>query len=180
MKHILALLLLVGSLTTTLQAQKVYSTRTGKISFYSKAPLEDIEATNNEVESKLSSSTGQVIFMLLMKGFKFENQLMEEHFNEDYLESSKYPKSDFKGYITNVSAINFAKDGTYAAKVKGTLTLHGVSKEVEANGSIEVKGGKPVAKTKFPIKLKDYKIGGSMVGKKIAETIMVEVNCKYE
>ena len=180
MKRIFILLVAAGLAATSLHAQKVYSTKNGKISFFSKAPLEDIEASTSEVESKLASSTGQVVFTLLIKGFQFENQLMEDHFNENYLESNKFPKSDFKGYITNVKDINFAKDGTYPAKVKGNLTIHGVTKEIESDGTVEVKGGKVTAKTKFPVKLKDHNIGGAMVGKKIAETIMVNVNCQYD
>lgn len=179
MKRIFLLIAAIG-FAASVQAQKVFSTKNGKISFYSKAPLEDIEARNSEVESKLSSTSGQVVFMLLIKGFQFENQLMEEHFNENYMESNKYPKSDFKGYITNVSNIDFTKDGTYNAKVKGDLTIHGVTRPVETEGTLEVKGGKVVARTKFPVKLKDHNIGGAMVGKKIAETILVDVNCQYD
>ncbi len=167
-------------LTTTLHAQKIYGTKNGRISFFSNAPLEDIEAKNNEVESKLASANGQVIFTLLMKGFKFENQLMEDHFNENYVESTKFPKSDFKGIVTNIKDINFNKDGVYPATVKGTLTIHGVSKDVESNGTIEIKNGLPAAKTKFIISLKDYNIAGSQIGKKIADNIAITVDCQYE
>lgn len=173
--------LLAGlALMISVQAQSIYSTKTGKISFYSNAALEDITAKNSEVESKLSPSSGQIVFMLLIKGFQFENQLMEDHFNENYMESSKYPKSDFKGYITNIKDIDFKTDGTYPAKVKGSLTIHGVTKEVESAGTIEVKGGKPTAKAKFKVALKDYGIGGAMIGKKIAENIEITVNCQYD
>ncbi|WP_207491854.1 YceI family protein [Aridibaculum aurantiacum] len=180
MKYIFILLAAIGLTATTVNAQKVYSTKNGKISFYSKAPLEDIEAQNSEVESKLAAATGQVVFTLLIKGFQFENQLMEDHFNENYLESSKYPKSNFKGYVTNIKSIDLNKDGSYPAKVKGELTIHGVTKPLETDGTLEVKGGKVTAKARFPVKLKDHNIGGSMVGKKIAETIVVDVNCQYD
>jgi hypothetical protein len=166
--------------TTTIYAQKLYSTKTGKITFESKAPLEDIEAKNSEVESKLLSSNGQIIFSLLMKGFQFENQLMEDHFNENYVESTKYPKADFKGFITNIKDINFSKDGTYPAKIKGKLTIHGVTKEVQTNGTVNVKNGKVAGSSQFNIKLKDYNIGGTMIGKKIAENITIKVDCLYE
>lgn len=180
MKRIFILIAAIGLAATSLQAQKVYSTKKGKISFYSKAPLEDIEATTSEVESKLASSTGQVVFNLLIKGFQFENQLMEDHFNENYLESSKFPKADFKGYVTNIKNIDITKDGIHTAKVKGDLTIHGVTKPLETDGTLEVRGGKVIAKAKFPVKLKDHNIGGAMVGKKIAETIMVDVVCQYD
>jgi uncharacterized protein YjaZ len=147
MKGLLVLLAVLGATSASLQAQKIYSTKNGKISFFSNAPLEDIEAKNNEVESKLAAANGQVVFTLLMKGFQFENQLMEEHFNENYAESTKYPKADFKGYITNIKDINFSRDGTYPAKVQGALTIHGVTKQVSADGTITVNGGRPTAKT---------------------------------
>lgn len=180
MKKLFFLITMTGLIISGLQAQKIYSTKNGKISFFSSAPLEDIEAKNNEVESKLASANGQVVFTLLMKGFQFENQLMEDHFNENYVESSKYPKADFKGFITNIKDINFDKDGTYPAKVKGTLTIHNVPKEVTQDGTITIAGAKATAKTKFTISLKDYNIGGSLIGKKIADKIAITVDCQYE
>jgi hypothetical protein len=171
-------LLILSSAAT---GQKVYSTKSGKVTFQSIAPLEDIEATNSEVESKLSSKDGQIIFNLLTKGFRFENELMEEHFNEDYIESSKFPKATFKGVITNIKGVNFAKDGTYPAAVKGKLTIHGVAKDVQSNGTITVKDGRPTAKSKFSIKVKDYNIPiPKLVGNKIAENVTILVDCQYQ
>lgn len=178
MKHFI-ILLAAFAFTTNLYSQKLYSTKSGKISFESRSALEDIEAINTEVESKLLPSTGQIVFNLLIKGFQFENQMMEDHFNDDYLQSSKYPKADFKGTIANIKAINFAKDGTYPATVKGNLTIHGVTKPITSTGTITVKNGKVSAKSKFNIKVRDYKIGGSMIGKEIAETISINVDCQY-
>ena len=146
MKHLMILLAAIAIGLPVLHAQKILGTKSGKITFFSDAPLEDIEAKNSEVESKLLTSTGQVVFTLLIKGFQFENQLMEDHFNEDYLESSKFPKADFKGYITNFKEIDFTKDGTYAAKVSGDLTIHGVTKKVQSNGTITVTNGRIAAK----------------------------------
>lgn len=178
MKIILILLAFV-TFSGSAYAQKIYSTKTGKISFFSSSPLEDIEAKTSEVESKLASN-GQIVFMLLMKGFEFENQEMEDHFNEDYLESSKYPKADFKGVVTNINDINLSKNGVYPAKVKGNLTIHGVTKEIATDGTIEVRGAKVITRSKFNIVLKDYNIGGGLIGKKIANTIAITVNCEYE
>ena len=96
------------------------------------------------------------------------------------MESSKYPKSIFKGTITNLKQINFNKDGSYPTTVNGKLTIHDVTKEAEATGTVDVKGGKIIARTKFNINLKDYGIGGAMIGKKIAETIAITVDCQYE
>lgn len=159
---------------------QLFSTKSGVISFSSSTPLEDIYAKTSEVESKLLSTTGQLTFTLLVKGFRFENEMMEEHFNDSYLETGKFPKADFKGTITNFSEIKFTTDGTYPAKVKGNLTIHGITKAVETSGSIIVKGGKPTAKCKFSILLRDYSIGGKMIGKEIAENMSISVDCKYE
>ena len=178
MKRI-TILIAFTAFAISLNAQQIYSTKAGKISFFSSAPLEDIEARTTEVESKFASN-GQIAFTLLMKGFEFENQEMEDHFNEEYLESTKYPKANFKGNIINISEINLSKDGVYPAKVKGSLTIHGVTKEIASNGTIEVRGPKVIAKSKFDIALRDYNIGGALIGKKIASTIAVTVNCEYE
>ena len=180
MKNIIVLAAAILITATSIQAQKIYSTKSGKITFFSKAPLEDIDATNSEVESKLSPTNGQVVFTLLVKGFRFSNATMEDHFNENYMESSKFPKSDFKGYVTNIKDINFQKDGSYPAKVKGKLTIHGITHDVDTNGTIDVKGGKVTGRTKFNINLKDYGIGGALIGKKIAENISITVDSQYE
>ena len=178
MKRII-ILLVFATLAGSAHAQKIYSTKTGSISFFSNAPLQDIEAKTNEVESKLASN-GQIVFALLIKDFQFDNQKMEDDFNENYMESTKYPKAYFKGNITNISEVDFSKDGSYPAKVKGDLTIHGVTKEITGDGTIEVKGSKVVARSKFDIAVKDYNIGGALVGKKIASTIAITVNCEYE
>ena len=172
-------LIAVVFLSYTANAQ-LFSTKSGTISFSSSTPLEDIYAKTTEMESKLLSTTGQVTFTLLVKGFRFENELMEEHFNDSYLETTKFPKADFKGVITNINSINFSKDGTYPASVKGNLTIHGVTKEVLTMGTIVVKDGKPSAKCKFSIRLRDYNIGGKMIGKEIAENMNIMVDCRYD
>jgi hypothetical protein len=162
-------------------AQNIMMTKTGKISFYSRSKVEKVEADNNEVSSILNTQTGELVFAVLLKSFHFERALMEEHFNENYVESSKYPKSTFKGKITNLAAVNFTKDGAYPVTVNGELTMHGVTKTVSSNGSVTVKAGKIAAFSKFSIKLKDYNITiPSLVGDKISEDIDLTVDCKYE
>ena len=178
MNRIIIMLALITMLSS-LQAQKIYSTKAGKISFFSSSPLQDIEAKTSEVESKLAAN-GQIVFTMLIKGFQFDNQKMEDDFNESYLESSKFPKATFKGNITNINDIDFSKDGSYPAKVSGDLTIHGVTKPVTTDGTIEVKGSKVIASSKFNITVKDYNIGGVLIGKKIANTIAITVNCEYE
>ncbi len=174
------LILIVILFSTTLVQAQLYSTRSGVVSFFSSTPLEDIQAKSTSVESKLLSTTGQVSFLMLIKSFRFPNQEMEDHANESYLESDKYPKADFRGTITNIKAINFKKEGTYPAIVKGTLTMHGVTKPVTAKGSVIVKNGKPTATCKFPVQVTDFGINGSIVGKELARSIDVTVNCQYQ
>ena len=90
----------------------------------------------------VDTKTGNMQFAALMKGFAFERALMEEHFNENYVESDKFPKAEFKGELKNIDKIDFTKDGTYTAKVKGKLTMHGESNEVETDAKIIIQNGK--------------------------------------
>ena len=104
---------------------------------------------------------------------------MEDHFNENYMESTQYPKADFKGYMTNVKEVNFAKDGDYPVKVEGNLTIHGVTNKVSTVGLIQIKGGKPTMIGSFKIAIKQYGIKGSYIGDKIASEAIIKLNCKY-
>src|ERR1041384_186300 len=112
------LLLIVSS---SLSAQGKFSTKSGKISFFSSTSMEDISAINKSVVTLLDTKTGDVQFAALMKGFEFKKALMQEHFNSDYVESSKFPKAEFKGQVTNNSDIKYTTNGSYSAKVKGKL-----------------------------------------------------------
>ncbi len=166
----------------SVNAQNIQMTKTGKVSFFSRAKsIEKVEAENNEVSSILNTQTGDLVFAVLMKSFHFQLALMDEHFNENYVESTKYPKSTFKGKITNLTAVNFTKDGVYPVTVEGDMMLHGVTKKVSATGAITVKAGKVAASSKFTVKLKDYNISiPSLVADKISEDIDVTLDCKYE
>jgi polyisoprenoid-binding protein YceI len=101
---------------------------------------------------------------------------MQEHFNDQYVESNKFPRADFKGNIVNLANVNFNKDGIYKATVKGDLTLHGVTKNITANGTIEIKGGKPIANCQFILLMKDFAVSASSVTDKVS----VEVACQYQ
>lgn len=168
-------------MTGAAHAQDRYFTKTGKIDFSSKAPLEDIEAKNKTVTAVLDTKTGAVQFEVQMKGFEFEKKLMQEHFNENYVESGKFPKATFKGNVANNSAVNYAKDGTYNVNVKGKMTIHGVTRDVEAPGTIKVNGGKIEAVSTFNIQLSDYNISiPSVVKDKISNNIRITVDTKLE
>lgn len=177
MKNIFLTILLV-CITLFSSAQK-YITKTGKIHFFSKTPLENIEATNNKVMSIIDVEKKQMVFSMLIKDFDFENQLMEDHFNEKYLESEKFPKSVFSGTIENLP--DLSKDGTFEVAVKGKLVIHGVSQDVIIPGVITVKDGKVSGKASFKVKLVDHKIEvPTVVVAKIAEVIDITVEMNYE
>jgi polyisoprenoid-binding protein YceI len=166
----------------TSTAQDTQLTRNGKISFFSTTPVEDIKATNNEVSSVLNTKTGALQFIVLIKGFQFKKAAMKEHFNQkQYMDSDNFPKSEFKGTITDLSKVAFTKDGVYPVTVDGTLTLHGVTNQLKTGGTITVKNGKISSAAIFKIKLSDYKIAvPSFVTTKVAETVEVSVSCNYE
>ncbi|MDX5348655.1 MAG: YceI family protein [Hymenobacteraceae bacterium] len=163
------------------QAQDRYFTKNGNISFYASTPLETVEAHNNKATSVIDITTGKMEFAVLMKAFQFEKALMQEHFNENYVESDKYPKSTFAGQITNPSAVDFKKDGTYPVKVKGNLTIHGVTKEIEAPGTVTVKNGNIKATSEFIVKPEDYNIQiPGVVREKIAKEVKVKADMDYQ
>lgn len=177
----LAICFLLGASAGVLSAQDKYFTKDGKIFFHSDAKLEKIEAVNNKVSSVLEIATGKMEFSVLMKGFAFEKALMQEHFNENYVESDKFPKTVFKGAIADLKSVNFAKDGSYNVTVSGQMTMHGVTKPVSAAGTVEVKGGTIVAKSKFKLPLADYGITiPSVVADNISKEVEISVNMDYK
>jgi hypothetical protein len=162
-------------------AQDKFYTKNGKISLFSATNMENIDATNKNAVAVLDTKTGDLKFAVLLKGFEFKKALMQEHFNTDYVESDKFPKSEFKGQITNNSEINYTKDGTYTAKVKGQLTIHGETKDVETTGTITVKGGNLQANSVFNILLDDYRITvPRIVRDNISKTIKITVDCSLD
>lgn len=175
-------LLLVAVLffTQDLQAQK-YFTRTGKITFTSTAALEKIEAVNQKATSVIDTESGKMEFAILVKAFQFEKALMQEHFNENYMESDSYPKAKFKGSIVDVSTVDFSADGTYPVKVKGNLTIHGETNEVEAEGIFTILNGIISASSTFDIAVADYKIDiPKVVRDNIAKIVSITVDMDYE
>jgi polyisoprenoid-binding protein YceI len=158
------------------QAQR-YMTRNGHISFFSEAPLENIEAHNRQVNAAFDASNGELVFRVLMKSFQFEKALMQEHFNENYVESDKFPNATFTGKISNLSEIDLTKNGTYDAIVEGDLTMRGITKPVKETGTFEVQGDDLTGKCVFNIQLKDYDITiPRAVASNISETIEIRVD----
>jgi polyisoprenoid-binding protein YceI len=173
------LLFLLAFLTITVNAQK-YITRNGFISIYSETPAETIKADNNQVASALDTSTGEMVFEVLNRSFHFDRALMERDFNDNYIESEKYPKSSFKGKITNISAVNFAKEGSYNVTVEGDLTIHGVTKNISEPGTIQVSKDGINADSKFHLVPEDYNIKIPGIARnKIDKSLQVTVSMKY-
>ncbi|WP_114792932.1 YceI family protein [Niabella yanshanensis] len=158
-------------------AQK-YFTKTGIISFSAGTSLEDIDAVNKSATSVMDAATGKIEFAVLIRGFEFKRALMQEHFNENYMESSKYPKAVFKGNI--VEAIPFNKPGTYTATVKGILEMHGVKKETTAKGTIKVSAASIQAVSRFSVNTSDFNISiPGVVKDKVSPVVNISVNCNY-
>jgi polyisoprenoid-binding protein YceI len=155
-------------------AQGKFFSKTALVSFHAGTSLEDIDAQTNTGTIVLDAQTGKLETAVLIKAFQFKRALMQEHFNENYLESSKFPKATFKGAIENLSEVNFKKDGAYKVKVKGTMELHGVKKEVTNNGILTVAGKNVKVNSDFIIVCADYdiKIPG-VVSDKIAKEVKV-------
>ncbi len=180
MKKLSLLIALIITVVSYTSAQK-YMTKNGTIRFYSEGQVEKIEAFNHQVNSALNTSTGDFVFKALIKSFEFEKALMQEHFNENYMQSDQFPNSMFTGKVTNVKDINFGKDGVYKSVVEGELTMHGVTNKVKVNGTFEVKAGKVTGKSTFNVLLKDYNITiPKAVVKNIAESVQVDVTVVLE
>jgi hypothetical protein len=178
MKRLLLLTLLL-SIVFSVNAQK-FMTKNGNISFSSHTSMEDIKAVNNQVVGVLDISTGEMVFQALIKSFHFDRALMEEHFNENYMESDKIPKSVFKGKITNLASVDFTKNATYDVIVEGDLTIHDVTNKISTKGTIEVVSGGLNANSKFNIVPEDYKINiPGVVRDKIDKTLEVTIAMKY-
>lgn len=174
MKKILFLFVALVSLSTFVQAQKQI-TKEGEIEIFSETSIFVIEAKNQKVASILNTETGDVVASTLVRSFKFKEALVEEHFNENYMESHKFPKSVFKGKITNFSDIDISKDGTHKINITGDLTMHGETLPIASTGELTVKGGKISAKTEFLVSLEKYKI---MVEESYKDRIKDEIQLK--
>jgi len=176
MKKILSLLFI--ALTLSVSAQKFKNT-SSKISFLSDAPLEDIYAESKKSTSVFDATNKKIVVVMKPNTFVFKNPMMQEHFNEDYMESDKFPKATISGDI--VGDYDVTKDGSYDVTLKGKLTIHGVEKEREIKGKIIVKNGKVSVEAKFAIKVADHGIKiPSMKVKNIAEVVEVSVNIEYK
>ncbi len=171
---LVAMILTVGSVS----AQKFYS-KDGNVAFDANSPLEKIEGKTNKGTLVIDAATSKVESAVQIKGFHFTSALMEEHFNENYMESGKFPKATFAGTYTGFTTANLKKDGTYPVDIKGNLTMHGVTKPVSAKGVMTVKGGAITnATASFTAVMADFGIAiPAAVKEKIAKQAKIELNC---
>ena len=165
--------------TCPANAQLLY-TKHGKVSFFSKAPIEDIVAETQQAECALDAKTGKVSARVPMSSFVFKRKLMQKHYNENYLETDKYPTSVLEATIADMPDIS--RDGTHPVTLKGTLLLHGVKKAYDMAGTITTAAGKPVAAAAaFKVALADHQIEiPKLVIKKIAEVIDIKVSFELQ
>jgi hypothetical protein len=160
---------------------QLYFTKNGEVSFLSKTILENINADNNQVISVINFPSGEIQFSLLNNAFHFPKAKMEQDFNEDYMESEKFPRSTFKGAIAEVNKINLEAGGSWKVMVKGDLQIHGVTKTITIPATITVKNGAVTGLALFKVAVADYNIKvPSLVSKKIAENVEVKVSCNYQ
>jgi len=178
MKRPFFLLLAFFSLTALSHshAQSKFMTKTGRVSFFSASPIEDIEAKNQQVAAVLDFAGSQLAFSVPIKAFVFKRTLMQEHFNENYMESDKFPKATFSGRFVGFDAATLATAGPHNVQVQGDLTLHGVTHHMEAPASVELKDGQLLAFAVFAVATADYNIEiPLLVRSNIAKIVTVRV-----
>ena len=152
--------------------------KSAQIKFFSETPVENISATNDAVTSILNSTTDSIVVKVPVNAFIFPKSLMQEHFNENYMESKKFATSEFRGKVNE--DIDYTKNGEYAATCTGNLRIHGVTKPVTLKGTMKVAEGKVTLDSKFSVKLVDYNIEvPKVVFKNIAEDIQVTMTATY-
>lgn len=160
---------------------QIYKAKDGgtQISFFSQAPLENIEAVNKGAIIVLNSATNDIQIRVTIQNFKFKNSLMEEHFNENYMETEKFPTAVFKGKINE--AIDYNKEGEQKVSVTGKMEIHGVTRDITIGGTLTKNGSEIAIASKFKVKVADYNIKvPSMYVKNIAEEVEVTVNSVLE
>jgi hypothetical protein len=170
---IIVVALLIGGVT---YSQKMI-TRAGEIKFDATVPgaLDEVIGNNTTVSSLFDKTSGELVVQGMVKSFKFKSPLMEEHFNENYMESDKLPKTSFKGKVIGYEG----KAGSY--DVEGELTIHGVANKVKTKMSVANEGGKVLISGSFTVKLADYKIDVPALAKKtLAETAKISIKLPLE
>ena len=180
MKTRFFLLILLSCSVISVYSQKQI-TKNGTIQIFSETPLFTIDGVNKKVASILDTDNGEIVASTLVRSFKFEEALVEEHFNENYIESHKYPKAVFKGKIVNYKKADFAKDGNFNETIKGKLTIHGQTKDITEKVNITIKNGNIAATAEFNVSLKEYEIKVEKAYKNaIKDAILLKIKFNYK
>lgn len=159
------------------QNGKTHITKKASIKFFSKGPAEDIEATNSNVACSFNDKTGDLKFTGLIRGFQFENEMMQEHFNDkDYMNSESYPKTSFIGKISLPTNFTIDRDGSYTINADGPLTIRGVTKSIKVTGTLTVANKKIALKSIFKIKRAEFGINIDEVAEEIEITVIAVFN----
>jgi hypothetical protein len=178
MKKFISIIILLFVIQN-IRAQNIYKCNSGEVTFYSKAPVEDITAVSHNMNSILNTSNNEIVFVVPMRSFKFKKALMQEHFNEKYMESDKYPNTTYKGKING--KIDYAKDGEYEITSTGILTIHGVDKPRTEKGKLVIKNGMLTIQSEFNVAIKDHDITvPKLLVQNIAETVNVKFIAQYD
>ena len=154
MKFLLSIMSLLVLQSVCLSQRLI--TKDAEVRFQSKTTLENIEAVNKKGAGIINTQTGEIEFSVLMKGFEFKKALMQEHFNENYVESDKYPKATYKGKL--LAPVRWKEDGVYKTEVEGELTLHGVTRPQKATATVTIKNGIVSGTAGMVIVLEEYQI----------------------
>lgn len=177
MEHKTIKLIFLGLLLSNLAFSQRYKSSNGHITFFSDEILEDITAINHNVQSVFDSKSGQIVFSITIASFEFDKSLMQEHFNEKYMESDKYPTSTFKGVIKGYTLDNSNTD----VVAEGELEIHGIKRQINVPGTMQFNVNEAMVKTKFMILLEDYKIKvPELMFQKIAEEIEITIDLTYD
>lgn len=180
-KYTILAFLLVHCFGDELSGQIRFFTRTGEVSFYSKAPLEDIKAVNKQLSCIYDIKANRIVAKVLIKAFKFEKALMQEHFNENYLESDKYPKAILKGKIAGGIKLSGKTSWQQTVVIEGNLTIHGVTKSIKEKANLNFANRQLAIKSSFYINIKDYEIDiPATVINNISEKLKISVNFKMK
>jgi polyisoprenoid-binding protein YceI len=163
---------------SVVNAQTIFKAVEGEITFYSYAPLEDIKATSTQVNSFINILTNEVVFLIPMRSFQFQKSLMQEHFNEKYVESDKFPQATYKGKI--VEKVDFTMTGKLKLMTTGKLNIHGEERDISESGELEIKKDTLILETKMFIAIADYKIAiPQLLFNNIADTVEVKLKAIY-
>ncbi|MGN6604941.1 MAG: YceI family protein [Ginsengibacter sp.] len=157
-----------------------FITHTGFVSFFGQKPFESVRADNHEVQASIDTTTGAVQFHTFIKSFHFKKKAFEEAFDKKYMESDKYPHTDFVGKILNLSDVNFSKPGTYKIVVGGNFTIHNVTRWVSHPGVLTIKKNGIIAKSEFDVKPEGFKVKvPKLLGRRLVTQINVSVDMDF-